>query len=43
MLKVLFMGIPVDVVARLDDRADDELARMAAALAAERQRRRARE
>jgi len=37
VLKVLFMGIPVDVVARLDDRADDELARMAAGLIAERQ------
>ncbi|GAA1799452.1 EboA domain-containing protein [Agromyces neolithicus] len=36
VLKVLFMGIPVDVVARLDDRADDELARMAAGLVAER-------
>ena len=36
MLKVLFMGIPVDVVARLDDRADAELARMAAGLIAER-------
>ena len=36
VLKVLFMGIPVDVVARLDDRADTELARMAAGLIAER-------
>ena len=36
VLKVLFMGIPVDVVARLDDRADDELARMAEGLIAER-------
>ncbi|MCD2441333.1 EboA domain-containing protein [Agromyces sp. SYSU K20354] len=36
VLKALFMGIPVDVVARLDDRADDELARMAAGLVAER-------
>ena len=37
VLKVLFMGIPVDVVARLDERADAELARMAAGLVAERQ------
>ena len=36
VLKALFMGIPVDVVARLDDRSDDELARMAAGLVAER-------
>ena len=36
MLKVLFMGIPVDVVARLDARADAELARMADGLIAER-------
>ncbi|GAA1762078.1 EboA domain-containing protein [Agromyces humatus] len=36
VLKALFMGIPVDVVARLDERADDELARMAAGLIAER-------
>ena len=36
MLKALFMGIPLDVVARLDERADDELARMAAGLVAER-------
>lgn len=36
VLKALFMGIPVGVVARLDDRADDELARMAAGLVAER-------
>ncbi len=36
VLKALFMGIPVDVVARLDERADDELARMAAGLVAER-------
>lgn len=37
VLKALFMGIPVDVVARLDERADDELARMAAGLIAERE------
>ncbi|MGW9630509.1 EboA domain-containing protein [Agromyces sp. NPDC055520] len=36
VLKALFMGIPVDVVARLDERSDDELARMAAGLIAER-------
>ena len=36
VLKVLFMGIPVDVVARLDARADAELARMADGLIAER-------
>ena len=36
VLKALFMGVPIDVVARLDDRADDELARMAAGLVAER-------
>ena len=36
VLKVLFMGIPVDVVARLDERADAELSRMAAGLIAER-------
>lgn len=36
VLKVLFMGIPVDVVARLDDRGDDELGRMAEGLIAER-------
>ncbi len=36
VLKVLFMGLPLEVVAELDRRADDELARMAAALVAER-------
>ncbi len=36
VLKVLFMGLPLRVVAELDRRADDELARMAAALVAER-------
>jgi hypothetical protein len=36
VLKALFMGIPIVVVARLDERADDELARMAAGLVAER-------
>jgi hypothetical protein len=37
VLKALFMGIPLDVVASLEQRADAELARMAAALIAERQ------
>jgi hypothetical protein len=37
VLKALFMGIPLDVVAGLERRADAELARMAAALIAERQ------
>jgi len=37
VLKALFMGIPVDVVAGLEQRADPELARMATALIAERQ------
>lgn len=36
VLKALFMGIPLDVVAGLEHRADPELARMAAALIAER-------
>lgn len=36
VLKALFMGIPLAAVADLDGRADDELARMAAALVAER-------
>ncbi|WP_200921784.1 EboA domain-containing protein [Agromyces sp. Leaf222] len=36
VLKALFMGIPLDAVAGLDDRADAELARMAAGLIAER-------
>ena len=36
VLKALFMGIPIDVVARLDERADNELARMAAGMVAER-------
>ncbi|MDR6905676.1 hypothetical protein J2X63_001362 [Agromyces sp. 3263] len=36
VLKALFMDIPLDVVADLDRRADPELARMAAALIAER-------
>ncbi|MFF2273437.1 EboA domain-containing protein [Agromyces sp. NPDC058136] len=36
VLKVLFMGIPLTAVAGVDRRADDELARMAAALVAER-------
>lgn len=36
VLKVLFMGLPLEVVAELDRRADGELARMAAALVAER-------
>jgi hypothetical protein len=36
VLKALFMEIPIDVVAGLDRRADPELARMAAALIAER-------
>ncbi|MFF2277141.1 EboA domain-containing protein [Agromyces sp. NPDC058126] len=36
VLKALFMGIPLDVVAALDRRADAELARMAAGLVAER-------
>lgn len=36
VLKVLFMGLPLEVVAELDRRADDELVRMAAALVAER-------
>ena len=37
VLKALFMGIPLEVVAGLEQRADPELARMAAALIAERQ------
>ncbi|MDQ0894234.1 EboA domain-containing protein [Agromyces ramosus] len=37
VLKALFMGIPLDVVADLERRADPELARMAAALITERQ------
>jgi hypothetical protein len=36
VLKALFMGIPLEVVAGLDRRADDELARMAAGLIDER-------
>jgi hypothetical protein len=36
VLKALFMGIPLDVVAGLELRADPELARMAAALVEER-------
>ena len=36
VLKALFMGIPLDVVAGLERRADDELARMAVALIDER-------
>ncbi|MEF3402745.1 EboA domain-containing protein [Agromyces sp. CCNWLW203] len=36
MLKALFMGIPLEAVAGIDERVDDELARMAAALIAER-------
>uniref|UniRef100_UPI00193A4226 EboA domain-containing protein n=1 Tax=Agromyces humi TaxID=1766800 RepID=UPI00193A4226 len=36
VLKALFMQLPLDVVAGLDRRADPELARMAAALIAER-------
>ena len=36
VLKVLFMGLPLEAVADVDRRADDELARMAAALVAER-------
>lgn len=36
VLKVLFMGVPLAAVADVDRRADDELARMAAALVAER-------
>jgi hypothetical protein len=36
VLKALFMDIPIEVVAGLDRRADAELARMAAALIAER-------
>ena len=36
VLKVLFMGIPLDAVADVDRRGDDELTRMAAALVAER-------
>ncbi|HEU0181644.1 MAG TPA: EboA domain-containing protein [Agromyces mariniharenae] len=36
VLKVLFMGIPLDAIADVDRRADDELTRMAAALVAER-------
>jgi hypothetical protein len=36
VLKALFMGIPLDVVAGLEQRADPELARMAAALVEER-------
>ena len=37
VLKVLFTGIPVDQVAGLGDRADDELARMVRDYAAERE------
>ena len=37
VLKALFMGIPLEVVADLEQRADPELARMAAALIAERE------
>ena len=37
VLKALFMGIPLGVVAGLEHRADPELTRMAAALIAERQ------
>ncbi|MEP7765148.1 EboA domain-containing protein [Sanguibacter sp. 25GB23B1] len=36
VLKLVFMGVPLDAVAGLDERADDELARMAADFAAER-------
>ncbi|WP_210415449.1 EboA domain-containing protein [Agromyces laixinhei] len=36
VLKALFMGIPLEAVSGIDDRADAELARMAAALIAER-------
>jgi hypothetical protein len=36
VLKALFMGIPLDAVAGIDSRGDAELARMAAALIAER-------
>ncbi|WP_229276043.1 EboA domain-containing protein [Agromyces kandeliae] len=36
VVKLVFMGVPLAGVARLDERADDELARMAADLAEER-------
>jgi len=36
VLKLVFMGVSLDAVAGLDDRADDELARMARDFAAER-------
>ncbi|MGN6240671.1 MAG: EboA domain-containing protein, partial [Cellulosimicrobium cellulans] len=36
LLKLVFIGVSLDAVARLDDRADDELARMARDFAAER-------
>lgn len=36
VLKLVFMGVTLDAVAGLDERADDELARMAADFAAER-------
>ncbi|WP_207207103.1 EboA domain-containing protein, partial [Agromyces binzhouensis] len=36
VVKLVFMGVPLAVVARLDERADDELARMAEDLAEER-------
>lgn len=36
VLKALFMGIPLEAVAGIDERGDDELARMAAALITER-------
>jgi len=37
VMKLVFMGVPLAGVARLDERADDELARMAADLAEERE------
>ncbi|MBM7503444.1 EboA domain-containing protein [Agromyces aurantiacus] len=37
VVKLVFMAVPLSVVARLDDRADDELARMAEDLAEERE------
>ncbi|GAA2038395.1 hypothetical protein GCM10009819_24000 [Agromyces tropicus] len=37
VVKLVFMGVPLDGVARLDERADAELARMAADLAEERE------
>jgi hypothetical protein len=37
VLKCVFMAVPLSVVDRLDERADGELARMLAGLAAERQ------